>query len=107
MNTTEKAKVDNSEFPTVHELNCPVCQSKRMDCCMVAFDRVVLCATCGSIFSKIDYNKAGEIIKAIKIGERKYKPFMPPASVNEPLTMELGEPYFEMLEEPLVIEPSE
>ena len=109
MSAIKRAETDNEGFPTVHELYCPVCKAKHlgMGGCLAEFDEVVMCGVCGSIYSEITYDKSGKVLKAIKIGERKYIPFIPPASVNEPLTMELGDSYFEMLQEPVVIVPNE
>lgn len=108
MSAIKRVEPDNTGFPTVHELYCPVCKAKCLDMggCLMEFDEVVMCGVCGSIYSEIAFNKSGKALKAIKIGERKYKPSLLSASVNEPLTMELGEPYFEMLQEPIVIELS-
>lgn len=88
---------------------CPVCRTQgRLYITGVAtFDSVIICYRCGSIFSEITVDKSGKPIKSIKIGERKYKPSLLPASANELMTMELGEPYFEMLREPIVIVPNE
>lgn len=84
---------------------CPVCAAQgRLYMGVVDFDSVVICYTCGSIFSEIKVDKSGKPIKVIKIGERKYKPSLLSASANEPMTMELGEPYLEMLQEPIVYE---
>lgn len=69
---------------------------------VVDFDSVVICCTCGSIFSEITVDKSGKPIKAIKIGEKKYRSSILPISANEPLTTEAGEPYFEMLQEPII-----
>lgn len=106
MSAIKRVETDNTGFPTVHELYCPVYKAKRlyMGGCLVEFDEVVMCGVCGSIYSEITFNKCGKVLKAIKIGERKYKPSLLSASANEPLTMELGEPYLEMLLEPMVYE---
>lgn len=84
---------------------CPVCRAQgRLYIGAVDFDRVIICCTCGSIFSEITVDKSGKPIKAVKIGEKKYYSSILPISANEPLTMEAGEPYFEMLREPIVYE---
>lgn len=108
MSAIKRVETDNTGFPTVHELYCPVCKAKRLDMggCLVEFDEVAMCGVCGSIYSEITFNKSGKVLKAIKIGERKYKPSLPSASANEPLTMEFGEPYLEMLPEPIIYEGS-
>lgn len=87
---------------------CPCCTAQgKVYMGVVDYDSVVICHTCGSIFSEITSDKSGKPIKAVKMGERKYKPSLLSASANEPLTMELGAPYFEMLREPIVIVPNE
>lgn len=103
----KQARFPKVQYPTKKEWECPICRAKGLNGCVVDFSPVMQCGICGSIFSEITFDKSGKVIKAIKIGERKYKPTILPISANEPLTMELGEPYFEMLREPLVIVPNE
>lgn len=85
------------------KFDCPVCRVHgKLYMGAVDFDRVIICCTCGSIFSEITADKSGKPIKAVKIGERKYHTPILSVSANEPMTMELGEPYFEMLQEPII-----
>lgn len=85
---------------------CPVCRAQgRLYITGVAtFDSVVICCACGSIFSEITVDKSGKPIKAIKIGEKKYHKHISALSANKPMTVELGDPYLEMLQEPIVYE---
>lgn len=103
----KQVKFPKIHYPAKKEWDCPVCQAIGLSGGMVDFESVMTCGICGSIFSEIAYDKNGKVIKAIKIGAKKYRPSNLPISANEPLAMELGEPYFEMLQEPLVIVPNE
>lgn len=103
----KRVRFPKVQYPAQKEWDCPVCRLKGLNGGLVDFESVMTCGICGSIFSEITYDKSGKIIKAIKIGEKKYHPSILPISANEPLTMELGEPYFEMLQEPIVIVPSD
>lgn len=89
------------QYPTGTEWDCPVCRAKGLSGGVVDFTSVMTCDICGSIFSEITYDKNGRVIKAIKIGDKKYQHSILPISANEPLIMELGEPYFEMFAEPI------
>lgn len=87
----------------ISKFACPVCRAQgRLYMGAVDFDSVIICCTCGSIFSEITLDKSDKPIKAVKIGEKKYHKSIPPVSVNEPITMEFDELYLEMLQEPIV-----
>lgn len=107
LNPRKQVRFPKVQYPTGTEWDCPVCRAKGLYGEVVDLASVMTCGICGSIFSEITYNKNGKVIKVIKIGDKKYRPSILPISANEPMIMELGEPYFEMLEEPIVIEASE
>lgn len=74
-------------FPKVQylakkEWDCPICRAKGLRGGVVDFESVMTCAICGSIFSEITYDKNGRVIKAIKIGDKKYQPSILPISTN-------------------------
>lgn len=91
------------QYPARTKWDCPVCRAKGLYGEVVDLASVMTCGICGSIFSEIVYDKNGKVIKATKIGERRFLTRFSPFNATQEVKIE-QEPYSQMLEEPIVIE---
>ena len=104
-------QLSNSEL--LKNVECPICKAKGtlrfyQYSDIPALNQTTVCDTCGTSFSKLQINTEDEKIISGRVGGYwKRHQLLPMASACGDSEYEESDPYFEMLQEPIVIESNE